>query len=65
MTAGNDNLRRKMLAAAFQMPAVQTMVSRKSSITNAFVNSVIPSIPPSLEDIEQALRVLGMEPSNV
>lgn len=47
------------------MPAVQTMVSRKSSITNAFVNSVIPVIPPTLEDIEEALAILGMEPSDV
>jgi hypothetical protein len=54
-----------MLMEAFQMPLVQTMVSRKSSITNAFVNSVIPVIQPSLDDIEEALSVLGMVPSNV
>ena len=63
--AGNSELRRKMLEAAFQMPSVQTMVSRKSSITNAFVNSIIPAIPPTLEDIEQALAILGMEPPDV
>lgn len=65
MTADNNDLRRKMLAAAFRMPSVQTMVSRKSSITNAFVNSVIPVIQPSLDDIEEALSVLGMVPSDV
>ena len=65
VTAVDNNLRRKLLTEAFQMPLVQTMVSRKSSITNAFVNSVIPAIQPSLDDIEEALSVLGMVPSNV
>lgn len=65
MTSDNGDIRRKLLAAAFQMPAVQTMVSRKSSITNAFVNSVIPVIQPSPDDIEEALSVLGMTPANV
>jgi hypothetical protein len=60
-----DEARRKLLTAAFQMPSFQTMVSRKSSITNAFVNSVIPVIPPTLEEIEQALTLLGMEPTDV
>jgi hypothetical protein len=50
---------------AFRMPAVQTMNSRKSSITNAFVNSVIPSIAPSPEDIEEALAILGMDYASV
>jgi hypothetical protein len=61
----DDEARRKQLAAAFQMPSFQTMVSRKSSITNAFVNSVIPVIPPTLEEIEQALTLLGMDPADV
>ena len=48
------------------MPSVQTMRSRKSSITNAFVNSVIPVVHrPSLDEIEQALSILGMDPFNV
>ncbi len=47
------------LRAAFQMPSVQTMVSRKSSITNAFVNSIIPTIEPSTEEIEEALSILN------
>jgi HNH endonuclease len=61
----DDDLRRKMLAAVFTMPSVQTMVSRKSSITNAFVNSVIPVIPPTVEEIEEALAILGMEVASV
>jgi hypothetical protein len=47
------------------MPSVQTMVSRKSSITNAFVNSVIPVVEPSIDEIEKALTILGMNPADV
>jgi hypothetical protein len=41
------------------------MVSRKSSITNAFVNSVIPVFQPTIEEIDEALAILSMEPSDV
>jgi len=47
------------------MPSFQTMVSRKSSITNAFVNSVIPVISPTLDEIEESLSILDMAPSDV
>jgi hypothetical protein len=65
MTSLGDESRRKLLATAFRLPSFQTMVSRKSSITNAFVNSVIPVIPPTIEEIDQALAILGMEPADV
>jgi hypothetical protein len=65
MTPPEDALRRKLLLAAFQMPAVATMVSRKSSITNAFVNTLIPQIIPTPEEIEQALAILGMDITDV
>src|SRR5262245_34446993 len=65
MSPAEDLLRRKLLTAAFQMPAVQTMVSRKSSITNAFVNALIPVVEPAHDEIEEAFRVLAMDPSNV
>lgn len=51
---------KSLKSRVFQMPSVQTMVSRKSSVTNAFVNSVIPCIEPTDEEVEQALRTLGM-----
>jgi hypothetical protein len=47
------------------MPSVQTMVSRKSSITNAFVNALLPVIQPTLAEIEQALQILNMEPTDM
>lgn len=61
MTSPADELRLKQLAAAFRMPSVQTMVSRKSSITNAFVNAIIPVVVPKPEEIAEALVILGME----
>ena len=51
--------------AAFQMPSVQTMVSRKSSITNAFVNSIIPVIVPSEDEVFTALRILQIDPEDL
>jgi hypothetical protein len=60
-----EEQRCKLLAAAFQMPSVQTMMSRKSSITNAFVNAVIPVIPPTLDEVEEALGILGMQANEV
>jgi len=60
-----DSQRRKLALSVFRMPLVQTMVQRKSSITNAFVNSVIPVVVPSAEEIVEALSVLGMELESV
>jgi hypothetical protein len=53
------------IASAFQMPAAQTMISRKSSITNAFVNAVIPAVQPTLKEIEEALSILGLDPNDL
>jgi len=60
-----DKVREKLLQSAFRMPSVQTMVSRKSSITNAFVNAIIPVVPPTAHEIEEALRILAMDPENL
>jgi hypothetical protein len=55
----------KQLRKAFRMPAVQSMTSRKTSITNAFVSSIIPVIRPSDDQIAEALSVLGMTAETV
>ncbi|MEZ0267347.1 MAG: HNH endonuclease [Phycisphaerae bacterium] len=55
----------RLLRTAFRMPAVQTMVSRKSSITNAFVNAIIPVIEPTAHEIADALELLEMSPDDV
>lgn len=60
-----DETQIKLLAAAFRMPSAQTMTSRKTSITNAFVSAIIPVIRPSAHDIHEALCVLGMDAADV
>jgi hypothetical protein len=65
MTPLGDEGRRRLIQAAFSMPSFQTMVSRKSSITNVFVSSLVPIVPPTIEEIEQVLAILGMEPNDV
>ena len=62
MNVPQDEARRALFLKAFWMPSVQTMVSRKSSITNAFVNAVIPTVVPTAEEIEQALTILDLDP---
>jgi hypothetical protein len=41
------------------------MVSRKSSITNAFVSAIIPVVPPTHADIDKSLEILDMAPNDV
>ena len=65
MTAPIDKERRKLLRKAFRMPLLQTTVSRISSITNAFVGSIMPVFRPTDEDIEIALKLLQIDPSNL
>lgn len=65
MTAPTEDARTRLLMAAFRMPSIQTMTSRKTSITNAFVCAIIPSIRPSLEEIAEALCILDMDPADV
>lgn len=65
MTGPMEEAQVRLLTAAFRMPSIQTMTSRKTSITNAFVCAIIPSIKPSVEEIAEALCILGMQPSDV
>lgn len=65
MTTCAEELRQKLLVEAFRMPSVQTMVARKSSITNAFVSAIIPVIPPTHPEIDKALAILEMKPDDV
>jgi 5-methylcytosine-specific restriction endonuclease McrA len=65
VTVGIDEARRKLLRSAFRMPSPPTMVSRKSTITNAFVCAIIPVIEPSSEEIEEALKILAIDPADL
>lgn len=46
---------------AFKMPNQVSVQKRISSITNAFVNWILPEIEPSEEDVREALEVLGLD----
>ncbi|MFI8593825.1 HNH endonuclease [Microbacterium sp. NPDC078428] len=45
----------------FAMPNPVRITGRSSSITNSFVNGIIPVIWPSQAQVEEALSVLGMD----
>lgn len=44
----------------FRMPSAVSIAGRSSSVTNSFVNGIIPVFPPSDAEIDEALSVLGM-----
>ncbi len=46
----------------FRMPTPMKITGRSSSITNAFINSIIPVVLPSAEEAKRALEILGMTP---
>jgi hypothetical protein len=46
--------------AAFRMPLGQSIKGRKTTVTNAFVNALIPAIYPSADEIRTAIHILGL-----
>ena len=44
----------------FRMPTQWKITGRASTITNAFINAIIPVVPPTSEQIQEALSILGM-----
>ncbi|PAD35827.1 HNH endonuclease [Terribacillus saccharophilus] len=42
------------------MPKAVKITGRSSSITNSFVNGIIPTIPPTEKELEEVLALLGM-----
>jgi hypothetical protein len=65
MTTPLDPERKELLMKAFRMPMSATPRSRKSTVTNAFVNALFPVVRPTLEEVDEALAVLGMDPADV
>lgn len=49
----------------FNMPNPVTIMGRSSSITNSFVNGIIPVIEPSEEEIKEALTILEQNVEDV
>lgn len=42
-----------------------TVTGRSSSITNAFINAIIPIVEPSESEELEALRILGIDPADI
>lgn len=42
------------------MPRTTTVTAKTSTITNAFVNAIIPQVPPTAAEIEEVLTMLDM-----
>jgi len=50
---------------AFRMPRPIKITGRTSTITNAFVNAIIPVVEPTDDDILSVLRVLDIDAADV
>lgn len=50
---------------AFRMPRPVSIAGRTSTVTNSFVNGIIPVVRSSREEVADALWVLGMSPDDV
>ena len=44
----------------FRMPQAVKITGRTSSITNSFINSIIPVVVPTSDEVQKALSILGM-----
>ena len=51
-----------MLKKSFRMPTPVKITGRSSSITNSFVNSIIPVVEPTESQIARALEILEIDP---
>lgn len=49
----------------FRMPTPVKITGRTSSITNAFVNGIIPVIEPTDAEIDDVLNILGMDRTHI
>ena len=49
----------------FNMPNPVTIMGRSSSITNSFVNGIIPVIEPTESEIREALKILEQNEDDV
>lgn len=49
----------------FRMPTLVKITGRTSSVTNSFVNGIIPIIMPTKEEITEVLGILGMNEQTI
>jgi len=55
----------QMKKKAFTMPRPVRITGRTSTITNSFVNGIIPVVMPSDAEVDEALSILGMNRNDV
>ena len=48
-----------------QLPAPMNVTGRSSSITNAFINAIVPVVEPTEEEELEALRILQIKPGDI
>src|ERR1035438_2073590 len=48
-----------------QLPSPTSVIGRASSITNAFINAIIPVDEPTQEEELEALSILQIDPGNI
>jgi 5-methylcytosine-specific restriction endonuclease McrA len=48
-----------------KLPSPMNVTGRSSSITNAFINAIVPVIEPTEKEELEALRILHMEPEDI
>ena len=48
-----------------QLPATMSVMGRSLSITNAFINAIIPAIEPTEAEELEALCILSIRPDNI
>ncbi len=54
-----------MCLQKFQMPKPITILGRSSSITNAFINGIVPCVSPTEDEVKHALELLGMNADTI
>lgn len=54
-----------MYLEKFKMPKPTTISGRTSSITNAFINGIVPCIEPTEDEVQHALSLLNMDAQTI
>ena len=54
-----------MYLQKFQMPKPITISGRSSSITNAFINGIVPCVSPTEDEVKHVLELLGMNANTI
>jgi hypothetical protein len=47
--------------SCFKMPAPVSIIGRTSTITNSFVNGIVPCVPPTEAEVTEVLQLLGLD----